>query len=232
MDEFLEFLALLGRAIAGVLTFDPSAGAWLAGYRHVGALAITVAVLAGVSTLLGNSVVLFLNGIRGVRFAISLVVNSLGFVLLYAVQALVIALVGYALTGERLALTVATWAVLLSTAPMIFGFFALIPYLGPGIARILQAWGVVALWAIAGALYRVDRWTALLITLVGWGAMQLVSWVLAGPLSLFGRWVWRVTTGHPTMLTAQDLLSGHLFAPVDLGVIDRASTTKRRGGSP
>ncbi len=232
MEEFLEFLALLGRAIGVVLTFDTSDGAWLAGYRHIGALAITVAVLAGVSTLLGNSVVLFLNGIRGARFAVSLVVNSLGFVLLYAVQALVIASVGYSVTGERLALTVAIWAVLLSTAPQIFGFFALIPYLGPGIARILQAWGVVSLWVIVGALYRVDRWTALLITLAGWGAMQLVSWLLAGPLSVLGRWVWRLTTGQATMLTAQDLLSGHLFAPVDLRTINQPRINQRPGGSP
>ena len=232
MDEFLEFLAVLGRAIAAVLTFDTSDGAWLAGYRYLGVLAITVAVLAGISTLLGDSVVLFLNGIRGARFAISLAVNSLGFVLLYAVQALVIASVGYSVTGERLALTMATWAVLLSTAPHLFGFFALIPYLGPGIARILQAWGVVSLWVIVGALYRVERLTALLITLAGWGAMQLVSWLLSGPLSVLGRWVWRLTTGQATMLTAQDLLSGHLFAPVDLGIVDRPKTRRRQGGAP
>ncbi len=221
MGELLQFLDVLGRAIGGVLTLDTSLGGWLAAYPHIGWVAVTVALLAGASTLLGDSVVLFVNGIRGVRFAISLLLNGLGFVLLYTVQAVVIALVGYLVTGERLTLVVAGWAVLLSTAPLLFGFFELIPYLGTGIARLLQAWGVVALWAVVGALYRVDRWTALLITLVGWGGMQLLSWLLARPLSALGRWAWRITTGHATLLTAQDLLSGHVFAPVDLDLTDR-----------
>lgn len=220
MDGFLGFLDALGRTIAGVLTFDTSLGQWLAGYPLVGWVAVTIAALAGVSTLLGDSVVLFLNGLRGWRFATSLALNGLGFVGLYAVQALVIALVGYLVTGERLSLTVATWAVLLSTAPLLFGFFELIPYLGTGIARILQAWGVVALWVITGALFRVDRWTALLITLVGWGVMQLLSWLLARPLTAIGRRIWRLTTGHATMLTAQDLLSGHVFTPVELDLAE------------
>lgn len=215
MEGFLGFLDALGRTIAGILTFDTSLGGWLAGYPLVGWVAVTIALLAGISTLLGDSVVLFLNGIRGWRFGVSLALNGVGFVLLYAVQALVIALVGYLVTGERLSLTVATWAVLLSTAPLVFGFFELIPYLGTGLARVLQAWGVVALWVITGALFRVDRWTALLITLVGWGVMQLLSWLLARPLTAIGRRVWKVMTGHSTMLTAHDLLSGHVFAPVE-----------------
>lgn len=216
MDGLLGFLEALARAIRGVLTLDTSLGDWLSEYSLAAWVAVTIAVLAGASTLLGNSVVLFLNRVRGWRFGISLLLNGLGFVALYVVQALVIAVVGYLVTGERLSLLLAAQAVLLSTAPLLFGFFELIPYLGTGIARVLQAWGVVALWAVVGALYQVGRWTALLVTLLGWGAMQLLSWLLARPLTALGRWVWRLSTGNPTILTAKDLLSGHQFVPVEL----------------
>jgi hypothetical protein len=216
VDGFLGFLDALGRAIRGVLTLDTSLGEWLSSYPFAGWVSVTIAVLAGASTLLGNSVVLFLNRVRGWRFAISLLLNGLGFAALYVMQALVIALVGFLVTGERLSLLIAAQAVLLATAPLLFGFFELIPYLGTGIARLLQAWGVVALWAVVGTLYQVDRWTALLITLLGWGAMQLLSWALARPLTALGRWVWRLATGNPTILTAKDLLSGHQFVPVEL----------------
>ena len=64
---------------------------------------------------------------------------------------------------------------MLSTAPLIFGLFTLMPYLGPGVARVLQAWSVVALWVIVAVTYDVDRWTALAITGAGWAITGRVS---------------------------------------------------------
>jgi hypothetical protein len=226
MDGIAKFLESVGRALWGVWTLDTDNTRWLADDPNASWVAITIAILAGASTLLGNSVVLFLNRVRGVRFALSLLFNGLGFVALYAVQALIIAVVGYLVTGERLDVGMSTWAVLLATAPLVFGFFELVPYLGPGIARLLQAWGLIALWVIVEVLYQVDHWTALLIVGVGWGAMQLVSWLLSRPMAALGRAVWRLITGLPTMVTAQDLLSGHMFTPVemDLGLTEQGET--------
>ncbi|MDQ7992336.1 MAG: hypothetical protein AAGC63_06245 [Propionicimonas sp.] len=215
MEDFLGFLNDVGHAIWGVWTLDTSLGQWFVTLPYQTAVAVTVAVLAGASTLLGNSVVLFLNRVRGWRFGVSLLMNGVSMVVLYAVQALAIDVVGYLVTGNRVQADIAVKAVLLATAPLILGFFELIPYLGPGIARILQAWGLVALWAVVATLYAVDRWTALLITLVGWALMQLLSWALARPMSAVGRWIWRLVTGRPTMLTAGDLLAGHQFTPVE-----------------
>lgn len=220
MDGVVQFVDSVGRALWGVWTLNPESTRWLADDRNAAWVAVTIAILAGASTLLGNSVVLFVNRVRGVRFAISLLINGVGFVVLYAVQALIIAVVGYLVTGERLDLGTSTWAVLLATAPLVFGFFELIPYLGPGIARLLQAWGLIALWAVVDVLYQVGHWRSLLIVGAGWGAMQLVSWLLSRPLAALGALVWRLTTGLPGMVTAHDLLSGHWFGPVevDLGL--------------
>jgi len=215
MEGFLAFLNDVGRTIWGVWTLDTSMGAWFVTLPYPTAVAVTVALLAGVSTLLGNSVVLFLNRVKGWRFGVSLLMNGVSMVALYAVQALAIAVVGYFVTGSRVQTDTAVKAVLLATAPLILGFFELIPYMGPGIARILQAWGLVALWAVVAALYGVDRWTALFITLVGWGIMQVLSWVLARPMSAVGRWIWRLVSGRSTMLTSGDLLAGHQFTPVE-----------------
>lgn len=215
-----EFMDSVGRALRGVWALDAENTRWLADDPNASWIAITIAILAGASTLLGNSVVLFLNRVRGARFALSLVFNGVGFVVLYTVQALIIALVAYLVTGQALDLGRSTWVVLLATAPLVFGFFELIPYLGPGIARILQAWGLIALWVIVEVRYQVSHWTALLIVVVGWAVMQLVSWLLARPMAALGRTVWRLTTGLPTMVTANDLLAGHMFSPVevDLGL--------------
>lgn len=212
---FLDFLGSLWRAIVGVWSLDSSMAEWFRDYPYALEISLTIAMLAGISTLLGNSVVLFLNRIRGWRFAASLVINGVSMIALFAAQAVVIAVVGYLVTGDRLSLTTAARAVMLATAPLLFGFLELAPYVGPGIARVLQVWSLLALWVIVGVVYQIGYWPALLVTGLGWGVMQGLSWALAKPLTALGNGVWRKLSGNSTLLTAQDLLSGHQFMPVE-----------------
>jgi hypothetical protein len=144
-----------------------------------------------------------------------MLLNALGFVLLYALQALVVAIVGPLIVGHTPGLASVTQGVMLATAPMIFGFLVLIPYLGPAIARLLQAWGLLVLVIVNEVLFKTDFWTALLITGIGWGVMQVLSWSLSRPVNWIGDRIWRVVTGKPSMMTGKDLLSGHMFMPLD-----------------
>lgn len=215
MAGFFDFLASVWLVIWGVLAVDPGVTEWFRVHPLNLEISITVAILAGISTLIGDSVVLFLNRVRGWRFAITMLLNAVGFVLLYALQALVIAIVGPLVVGHSPGLAAVTRGVMLATAPMIFGFFVLIPYLGPAIARVLQAWGLLVLWVVVDALFDTDLWTALLITAIGWGVMQLLSWSLSRPFAWVGDRIWRLATGTPSMMTGRDLLSGHMFMPLD-----------------
>ena len=215
MAGFFDFLASVWLVIWGVLAVDPGVTDWFRAHPLNSEISLTVAALAGVSTLIGDSVVLFLNRVRGWRFVITLLLNALGFVLLYALQALVIAIVGPLAVGHSPGLAAVTRGVMLATAPMIFGFFVLIPYLGPAIARLLQAWGLLVLWVVVDSLFDTDLWTALLITAIGWGVMQLLSWSLSRPVNWLGDRIWRLATGKPSMMTGHDLLSGHMFMPLD-----------------
>ena len=215
MAGFFAFWGDAGRALWGAWTFDTSMAQWFGG--HPGALAISamIAVLAGASTLLGNSVVLFLNRVGGWRFALSLLLNGLGFVVVYLTQAVIVIVVGQLATGRTVPWEVVVRAVMLATAPLVFGFFELVPYLGPGIAKLLQAWGVAALLVIVQVVYATGWWPAIWITGIAWGAMQLVSWALAKPLAALGAWFWRLISGKPVLLRPQDVLSGHQFIPVE-----------------
>lgn len=210
-----DFLNSLWRAIVGVWSLDSSMAEWFRSDPMSLQISITIAMLAGISTLLGNSVVLFLNRIRGWRFGVSLVFNGVSMVTLFVVQAVVIALIGYLFTGDRLTFFQAARAVMLATAPLLFGFLELAPYVGPGIARVLQIWSLLALWTIVAVIYQVGYWEALLITGVGWAVMQGLSWALARPLSALGNWIWKALSGSPTLLTAQDILAGQQFMPVE-----------------
>lgn len=212
----MDFLSSLGRAIVGVWTLDPTMVDWFRTADSQAWIAVTIAALAGISTLLGNSVVLFWNHIRGWRFAMSLLINGVAMVCLLLAQAVVITLIGWLATGHPTSFRTTAIAVMLSTAPLIFGFAELAPYVGPGIARVLQVWSLLALVGIVRAVFEVGYWQGLLIAIVGWLIMQGLSWLLAKPLTWLGNRLWVRLSGQPTLLTAQDILAGHQFMPVEL----------------
>ncbi|MCA0295873.1 MAG: hypothetical protein LCH96_11305 [Actinobacteria bacterium] len=215
MQAFFDYIATVAANIWGVLTFDPRTADWATVHPLTLGMAITIAVVAGVSTLLGDSAILFLNSVRGWRFALSLLLNGVAFVLLYVFQAVVIALVGPPITGHSPPFDVVVRGVLLSTAPLVFGFLVLIPYLGPAIARALQLWGLVILWLVNTVVFDTGLLDALAVTGIGWGVMKLLSTLLARPMNWLGDRIWRVTTGRPSLMTGRDLLSGHVFMPLD-----------------
>lgn len=212
---FLDFWGAVGHALWGVFTLDRSTAEWFAAHPANGQIALTTALLAGISMLLGDSAVLFFNRVRGIRFGISLLLNGLGMIALYLVQAIVLTVVGDWIVGHPPVAPFVIRGMLLSTAPMVFGVLALVPYFGPAIARFLQAWSVVALWVIVQVLYDTGLWRALVVTLLAWGSMQLMSWALARPVAYLGSRIFRLVSGHPVMLTGRDLLSGHPFLPVE-----------------
>ena len=214
MSGFFGFLDALWRAITGVLGLDTGTAVWLRDHPQSLEIAVAVAVLAGISTLLGDSVVLFFNRLRGWRFAFTLVLNGVAMVALYLLQAAVVWLVGPLVTGHRPTLVTVATGVMVSTAPLVFGVFVLVPYFGPAIQAILQIWGLVALWLSVDVMFRTDHWSALLVTLLGWGFMQVLSWAFAKPVAWAGERIWRLISGTPAMITGRDLLSGHLFLPL------------------
>jgi len=218
VSDFFDFFTSVGLAIWAMLTLDPGVDGWFRAHPLTIEVAMAVAALAGISTLLGDSVVLFLNRVRGWRFVVTLLLNGVAMIGLYAVQAVVIAIIAPLVVGHSPGPSVILRGVMIAAAPMVFGFLALVPYAGPGITRLLQAWGVLTLWLVVDAMFQVGLFTGLLVTLIGWGVMQLLSWGLSRPVSWVGDWIWRVVTGKPAMMTGQDLLSGHLFMPLDAGL--------------
>jgi hypothetical protein len=216
MSPVIDYFISVAMAIKMVLLMDaPTAADWFGAHPLNLAVTATVAGLAGISTLFGNSVVLFLNRVRGWRFAATLALNGVGMVALYVVQALVIAVIGAAILGRRPDLLVVVRAVMLSSAPLVFGVLVLIPYSGPAIGRLLQAWSVVVLWFLVDAAFHTNLAAALVITLVGWGVMQLASWGLSRPMKWLGDRIWSGITGRSSMMTGRDLLSGDFFLPLD-----------------
>lgn len=202
-------LAVLN-AISRALALDPSL---LAKASHPGFLPVAggVALLAGASTMLGHSVVLFLNRVRGLRFVLALLGAGLWTVFFFLVQGALVGVVGHLALGRGPDWLTLFAVVMLSAAPLCFNFLILIPYSGLFIGRLLQMWSFFILVVAISPLFKVSLWGSLLITSAGWLIRHLLAQLAAGPVSWVSARGWRVLTGRPTLITPRDVLAGSPF---------------------
>jgi hypothetical protein len=77
LSTLFDFIGRLWQGIGLALSFSPDLLQRVEAYPESRTLIITMAILAGMSLLLGQSAVLFLNRVKPGRFIISLIVNGL-----------------------------------------------------------------------------------------------------------------------------------------------------------
>lgn len=204
----IEFVGAVLETVRRALALDADLFTWVQQRSDAWGVCVAVAVLAGASTLLGHSVVLFINRVRGVRFAVSLLVSGVAVGLLFAIEALLIWLVGFAVTPDGPSLGAVTRAVMLASSPLVFGFFVLVPYLGPLFARLLSVWSLVMLWRIVMLVYGLGLVPGLLVTASAWLVVLLLSQVITRPLTGVTNLLWRLVTGHDKVFSGEDVLAG------------------------
>ncbi|MXU65457.1 hypothetical protein [Oceanomicrobium pacificus] len=104
-----------------------------------------VVLLAGMSMLLGQCFSLFLVSASAPRFILGLVINGVMMALRLALWITLSTLVASALAGRLISPDAILFVVFLSTAPMIFGFIAILPTIGPALLYPLYGWVCVVL---------------------------------------------------------------------------------------
>ncbi len=107
--------------------------------------ALTIAFLAGVSEMLGQSVILVVNRVALYRFLASLAFTGASYVLtalIWALSAFAVApltRVGTLGPGD---ITAVTGIVALAFSPRLLGVFAIAPYFGAALGNFLEAWAL------------------------------------------------------------------------------------------
>lgn len=203
-----RYFAGLFELITRTYRLDPAALAWVRDQPDSIALTVGVAMLAGISVMTGHAVVLLLNRITGWRFAMGLLVSAVWLVLLHAFESVALWALGSWWSGQPVPYLTVLTGVLVATAPQIWGFLVLIPYLGSAIGRFLSAWSAVCLWAVTASTFGVGRWPALALVAIAWMVMHLVSlvcspWISRGLSKLFER-----MAGRPYWVSGADVLNG------------------------
>ncbi|MGF1664071.1 MAG: hypothetical protein ACFCVG_16685 [Kineosporiaceae bacterium] len=187
------------------LLLDPAA------YRGVLApggiwAALAVVALGGVSQLVGQSVVLFLNHVRPVRFLLALGLAAATFAAEVAVWGVGIWLTAVVVAGPELGIVDILAVVALAHAPVVLAFFLLLPYYGPPIQRALEIWTLLCL---AVGLDATTGWSlgelAMAIAL-GYAFTLGVKVTLGRWVAALDRWLWRTATGQRLRIRVEDAL--------------------------
>jgi hypothetical protein len=195
------FLSLVGSA----LTLDRSAIAAAAMAPGALTTALAIALLGGVSLTLGRSVVLFANRVSRGRFVVCLLVAGLVYVVGLAVWMFAIRLVADLVLRLDVPNGAIAFAVCVGQAPLLFGFFVLMPYMGSSILRVLNAYSLVVVVAALSATLGLRVWQAALLAAAGWFLRAWLDGVLSRPLAGVRTWLWRASTGRPTRMTEEDV---------------------------
>ncbi|MCL4857819.1 MAG: YIP1 family protein [Caldilineaceae bacterium] len=201
-----EYLWSVWRAIQLGLRLQPDVVQIAETHPNATWIAFGVVMVAGVSVLLGQSVILFLNQVRPGRFIMSLVSNGVLLVVGWVVWSATVWGTGQWLFTEQPDFAVVLRLTGLSYAPLVYGFLILMPYLGPFVQRLLYAWSlIIALRAVAFA-FQVGFWPALLCVGLGWLLLMLLTATIGRPIVTVRNWVWHRITGTPMDASAHELL--------------------------
>ena len=139
---------------------------------------ILVVLLAGLSQTFGQSVMLFINRVRPLRFLLSVAIAAVLFVFNYNFWVVSTWLVAGWLFGVNLPLIEVIKTLGFSYAPLLLGFLIVIPYFGMPILVVLSIWTLLAIATGLGAISNLSIWQAFECCLGGWLALQLSQRVL------------------------------------------------------
>lgn len=206
IQDISIYFTFLFRGIGHALTLDPKLYAVVDEYPDTRLVVLGIVFLAGASMLLGQSVVLFINRVRRGRFLISLALNGLMFIISYIIWGLAIWLVGTLLFPVAPEVGAVVRLVGLSTAPLVFGFFILIPWMGPFIGKVLNIWGFLILVSVIEVAFQVGLVRALVCVGLGWLLMLGLTRFIGKPFIMLRNFLWTKVAGSPLDANTQDLL--------------------------
>ncbi len=175
---FFHFIASLLALVRGALTLDPDAFRSIPNTGGANLITLLILFLAGVSETLGQSAVLFANKVTPRRFAISLGLSGVIFIFGALISIISIWLIGTFIFHADQPIIGIMREVSLGYAPLLFGFFILLPYMGTFLDHVLEIWSLLAILVAVIVTLHLHFWQALVCTLVGWVLVQVVKYLL------------------------------------------------------
>jgi hypothetical protein len=175
-------------------------------------VALGVVFLSGISLLIGQSVILFLNRVPPTRFLISLVIQGILLTLGLIVTALVIWISGLIVFGSDPPIAAVITLTAISYAPLTFGFLILIPYFGILIEKLLYAWTLLILLFIIRFGFDTNFVAAVICVGLAYGLRALLSATIGRPLVAVRNWILRNVVGTDQLAMTPDEIRAQVSA--------------------
>lgn len=180
-------LLQLGDLIRGALFLDQEVFQQIVGLSRGQTLALLVVLFAGLSLAIGQSIILFINQVKPLRFGLSLLLNAIllvfGFLFLVFSTWLIGWLPGFVpIPWRNLVIGLG-----LSYAPLLFSFLAALPYAGSPILNLLSVWHLLAMVAGVSAIAQIGGSSAFAHVAVGWFTLHLLESTIGRPIAQLGQ---------------------------------------------
>lgn len=164
--------------ISGVLLLNPETFASIHNLPLSLITSILIVLLAGLSQTFGQSVMLFINRVRPLRFLLSVAIAAVLFVFNYNFWVLSTWLVAGWLFKVNLPLIEVIETLGFSYAPLLLGFLMVIPYFGMPILIVLSIWTLMAIATGLEVISHLGIWQAFECCLGGWLVLQISQRVI------------------------------------------------------
>jgi hypothetical protein len=183
METINYYLSIIGY----VLKLNPGVFQALQFSENNLQFAIATILLAGLSSQIGHSVVLFANRVTPPRFIFSLLVGSVFYFVNILVWSLSIWLLGKLLFNVSFVQVINVMG--LSQAPYLLGFLIFIPFFGVPIGWILSLYTLLAVLTGLEVVFSIPLWLAAIAGGSGWLVVQLFQRTIGQPLTTLAQYV-------------------------------------------
>jgi predicted Abi (CAAX) family protease len=158
-------------------------------------LAIILVTLAGLSLAVGQSIILFINQVKPVRFVFSLLLNAILFVFGFLFLVFSTWLIGRFFGSVRVPFSTLVRVLGLGYVPLLFSFLGALPYAGFPILRILSIWNLLAMVVGLAAITDTVAASAFVYVAFGWFVKEILENTVGQPIARFGQWLASIVAG-------------------------------------
>lgn len=168
-------------------------------------LALLIVLLSGLSLAIGQSVILFINRVKPVRFAFSLLLNAVLFAFSFLFLTFSTWLLCLLPGAPHLPFVTLVKVFGLGYVPLLFGFLKALPYFGYPIGNLLSVWNLLAMVVGFAAIAQLRVGSAFAYVALGWVVKQLLEGTIGAPIAHFGRKLADRVAGVGLASTRQEL---------------------------
>lgn len=189
IDPNLSAFRQLPTIFMGVLGLDVDTFANLHAVPRITLLAWLTMLAVGISTALGQSVMLFLNRVKPTQFVKALLISGLNLTFSFIFWVFSTWLLARLVYDQSLPWRMLARTLAFSCSPLLIAFFTMIPYFGVSVFFLLSFWSLLGMITGLEALTALGTREALLCVSLGFVVMLLLQRTLGRPVVSLARWL-------------------------------------------